>query len=342
MKKYLFVIFISFLTIITSCTQKESEVEIKEESEVKIKEESEVKIKAGVVMKSGDIKIVARREFMITKADLISLWMISKVEHLKDLKLIEEEIKAEMDYDKKITSLENDIIKYQKSISKEIRLNNSYILKVSDELITHVKSSISIEGKDYYYKEIYDNLKKDNKDLESVKWSIERLEHIYETIIKTRDDLGTKYIDVYKNQLEELKEINKLIDDLETKISKPRAKIIEITGEKNKLKKELKLRTNKQLEFLKNRAMNDFQTKSKDAIIHTFKTNLDGEASFAIEKGQYFIFGIAQVGQSNLIWNHPVNIENKEHYIELSNDNAYAIDNETIYSELLEALGGLK
>lgn len=334
MKKYLFVIFICFLTIITSCTQKESEV--------KIEEESEVKIKAGVIMKSGDIKIVARQEFMITKADLISLWEISKIEHLKDLELIEEKIKAEMDYDKKLNILESDIIEYQKSISKETRSNNSHIHKIVDELIIHLRSSVSIEGKDYYYKEIYDNLKKDKKDLESVKWAVELLEHIYGTIIKTQSDRGSKYINAYKHQLEELKEINKLIDDLETKISKPHAKIIEITGEMNKLKKELELRTNKQFEFLKNRAINDFQKKLKENVVRAFQTNLNGESSLTIKKGQYFLFGIAQVAQSKIIWNLPIAIEESEHYIELSNDNAISIDDEALVAEILEAFKRLE
>lgn len=326
MKKYLIVIFISFLAIFISCTPKESNI----------------KIKAGVVMKSGDVKNVARQEFLIAKADLISLWETSKRKYMKDLKLIEEEIKLELDYDKKITSLENDIIKYQKSISKETKPNNPFILKVVDELITHVKSSISIEGKDYYYKEIYDNLKKDKKDLESVKWAVELLEHIYGTIIKSRADRGTKYIDAYKNQLEELKEINKLIDDLETKISKSRAKTIEITGEKNKLKRELKLRMNKQFEFLKNRAINDFQIKLKENVVRSFQTNLNGEYSLTIKKGQYFLFGIAQVAQSKIIWNLPIAIEESEHYIELSNDNAISIDDDALVAEILGAFKRLE
>lgn len=47
-----------FLLIFTFCGQKESEV----------------KIKAGVVMKSGDVKNVARQEFLIVKTDAVAIW----------------------------------------------------------------------------------------------------------------------------------------------------------------------------------------------------------------------------------------------------------------------------
>lgn len=58
MKKHFLLILISFLLIFTFCGPKESEV----------------KIKAGVVMKSGDVKNVARQEFLIVKTDAVAIW----------------------------------------------------------------------------------------------------------------------------------------------------------------------------------------------------------------------------------------------------------------------------
>lgn len=337
MKKYIFVIFICFLTIITSCTQKESEV--------KIKEESEVKIKAGVVMKSGDIKIVARQEFMITKADLISLWEISKMEHLKDLKLIEEEIKAEMDYDNKKNRLEIEINNIKKSIASKTSPASHEVTKIVDRLVSHLNLSISLTRNYKEDRKFFEdmlktrNLKPGKISYEETgdfidvieKYYIERLRTIYR---------GPTYENLLNNQLEEIREISKLIDNLEKETNVFQNEIFKINEEKNKLKKELQLRVNERSYFLKNKARDDFQIKIKENLVELFKTNLNGEALLTLKRGEYFLFGVIQVAQSKIIWNVPINIEKEEHYIELSNDNAFSIDDDRLVAELLDALTG--
>jgi len=142
--------------------------------------------------------------------------------------------------------------------------------------------------------------------------------------------------------LEKLNQISKLIDNVEKETKGERNNIIKIGKEKDKLKKKLQSRINVQFGLLENNAINDFYVKLKEGFIKSFKTNLNGEASFTLSKGQYYLFGIAKVGQSNIIWNLPLNFENNDHYIELSNDNAFSIDDERLVVELLEALIGLK
>lgn len=351
-KKHLLFVLISLLIIFVSCAPKKDNV----------------RIKAGIIMKSGDIKNVARHDFLVTKADLIAILMTSKKEHIKDMKSIEKEIKAEMEYDNKINNLQNELTKHQDEFDKQGKaLSDMYIVngkiakEILDKLKDHIRRSIDIHGKypttekRFFdikleslkygmdnvrsYDEFRDSLKK--VILDPIEWFYkERLEKIYR---------GLSYENFMNNQIKELKEIGNSIDKLEpdvsaidTKILELRNEINKLKNEINKLKNELKSKINARFSLYENKAVNDFQAKLKKASTETFKTNLNGEASLTIEKGQYYIFGIAQVVQSTVIWNLPVNIEDKEHYFELSNDNAFAIDDVTLASELLEALEGFE
>ena len=72
----------------------------------------------------------------------------------------------------------------------------------------------------------------------------------------------------------------------------------------------------------------------KGRTIKGIRTDLNGEASFDLKKGQYFVFGIAQIADGSIIWNHPIKLSEREIHIELSNDNAYAINEESLSKEL--------
>lgn len=352
MKKYFLFVLISLLTIFVSCAPKKDSV----------------RIKAGVIMKSGDIKNVARHDFLVTKADLIAILRTSKKEYIKDMKSIEKEIEAEMEYDNKTNNLQNELNKHQDGFDKQGKaLSDMYIVsdkiakEILDKLKDHVRRSIDIHGKypttekRFFdikleslkfgtdnvrsYDEFRDSLEK--VIIDPIEWFYkERLEKIYR---------GLSYENFMNNQIKELKEIRNSIDKLEPDVSAINTKILELRNEINKLKNEmnnlrneLKSKINARFNLYENKAVNDFQARLKRVTTATFQTNLNGEASLTIEKGQYYIFGIAKVGQSTLIWNLSVNIEDKEHYFELSNDNAFAIDDVTLASELLEALEGFE
>lgn len=347
MKKHFLLILISFLLIFTFCSPKEAEV----------------KIKAGVVMASGDVKNVARQEFLITKTDLVEQWLISKKQYWKDFKLIEDEIKEEMDYDKKTSTLENDLNKYRKLISKKTNSGSPEVKKIHRELtyilymnIYTAKFLSTFPGmqekaeklgqlfEDFQNK--YDYETRYEPSYKKAKEWRDKCKIILEELIKRSSPKilykDQKEKDTWQSNLKKLKEINNLINNLEAKLKEYRANILKITNEINKLKEELRSRSDGQFELHKNKAINDFQIKLKGNIVKSFKTNLNGEASLTIKKREYFLFGITHVGQNNIIWNLPVNIEEKEHYFELSNDNAFAIDDVTLASELLEALEGFK
>lgn len=347
MKKYFMFILIYLLIIFTSCVPKESNV----------------KIKAGVIMQSGDIKNVARQDFFVTKADLIAILRTSKEDHIKDMKSIEEEIRAEMDYSNKINNLQNELDKHQYELDKQKVLSDMYGVdgKIRKEILDKLKEHIS-RGIDYHSK---DPLEKNFLfiKLSSLKYGMDNLRSYDEFRDRLKEEIIGPIEWFYKQQLEkkiylafdcegqikELKEIRNSIDKPEldvsainTKILKLRNEIKKLKDEIGKLKNELKLKINERFSFYENKAVNDFQARLKEALAETFQTNLNGEASLTIERGQYYIFGIAEVGQSKIIWNLPVNIEGKEHYFELSNDNAFTIDNDTLFFELSEALIGFR
>ena len=326
MKKNLIFILISLIIIFVSCAPEEANVEIK----------------AGVVMKSGDVKNVARQEFLITNSDVVDLWENSKREHMKDFKLIEDIVKEEMDYDSKMQDLDNKLNKYQRSLDKKAGPNSPQTTKIIDELKEHLqKSYIFGLGDRTFFRTRKDRLEKRKTKIEEINAIIFDCSNYYVSIIELY--MGGSYLS--KRRIDHMKKIQGMLDIIikladETEIE--RTNISKLNQEKNNLKKELQSKANEQLELLKNKAMEYFQIKIRDYIIESFTTDLNGEALLTIKKGKYFLFGITQVGQSNIIWNLPVNIEEKEHYIEISNDNAFAIDDATLASELLEALEGFK
>jgi len=121
MKKHFLLILISILLIFTFCGPKEAKV----------------KIKAGVVMKSGDVKVLARQEFLIVKSDVVSLWETSKKENIKGLEVIKEEIRMEVGYENKINTLQKELKNHQKLLSEQPAPNSPEVKKIADDLKVH-------------------------------------------------------------------------------------------------------------------------------------------------------------------------------------------------------------
>ena len=337
MKKYFLFILFSYLVIFILCATKAANV----------------KVKAGVVMKTGDVKDVARQEFLLTKKDLVALWKDSKKEHMKDLKLIEDGIKAEIDYDKKLSQLENELNRYRKSRENRISPNSSEVNKIWHELhillgvyelrgnlpsalmgISKEKGEIIVQ----FFKDYRDKYEDETSYGKAKECSI-GIKLILEKII---EGSYSKEKEFWEKSLEDWKKVNNLINSIEVKLKDDDIAVLKTTDKINNLKEDFKSRTNEQFELNKNKAINAFQANLKENIVKAFKTNLNGEGLFTIIKGRYFLFGIAQIAQIKIIWNLLVNIEKKENYIELSNDNAFSIDDFNLVAELLDALEGVK
>jgi len=328
MKNYLIFILISLSIIFTFCVPD-------------VAKKANVKIKVGVLMRSGDVKNVARQDFLIIKLDLISLWDVSKKQYLEDCDLGEKEIRAEMEFDNKINNLESEIKKIKESLFVKIGPSSPNIIKIVDGLATHVNFIKDWWGDDFrgqLYREVAVQLKPGKttfKDAKKILNDCKKDHEIYiygswgkDPIIKKR----------WEKRLEKLNEINKLIEKLDKDSKRISSNIYKINEEKKKLEIELLVNISSRYGELRKIAIKRFQLNLKESLIKSFKTNLSGEASFTIEKGGYFLFCIAQIGQNNLIWNLPIEVKYKEHYFELSNDNAYSIDDDDLASELLEIL----
>lgn len=70
-----------------------------------------VKLKVGVIMGSGDVKPVARQEFIITSDDIVKLWFAAKAKNVQSTDSIETELRAEIGYEKKQAELQANITK---------------------------------------------------------------------------------------------------------------------------------------------------------------------------------------------------------------------------------------
>jgi len=68
-----------------------------------------VKIRVGVVLRSGDVKNVARRDLIISKADIIDLWETSKKNDRWTPALITKDAKDELGYDAQLKLFQESI-----------------------------------------------------------------------------------------------------------------------------------------------------------------------------------------------------------------------------------------
>ena len=351
-------------------------------SEVEPSQIINVKIRAGVVMKSGDIKNIARQDLLILKADLISIW-VKKYQ-------VEKDIKANSKYEQKMAFYQNNINKINKDIvDKSAEINNilsdksveinKFISDISAEL-SHIIADNSA-AKSQIIKSVTSRLKQ-NLEISfelGKRWGVqeafERLKSYYvgdyNYLLSCIKDVEKKYLELLKrnftdeyvktfnNQYEDFKVIIKLLDEINTadkdelerknKIAKERdiftKELNKYIGERDssieKIDKERDVfikEMNNNIKTKKEEVELEFQNKLKENYVLAAKTNLNGETSFTVTKGDYFIFFIAEIAENKIIWNYHVALSNDNQYIELSNDNAYSIGNKELVHELSVAI----
>lgn len=145
MKKQYLIFLVISLAFFTYCSNKESTF----------------KIKAGIVMQSGDVKNVARQEFLVVITDVLILWEDSKKKHMKDFDLIEREIKQENDYENTILKLETELRKNNTFISQKGKKDNSEVLNILKEIEKYLDTG----GGTY----LYDSFKYYKKRIQQVR-----------------------------------------------------------------------------------------------------------------------------------------------------------------------------
>lgn len=324
---------------------------------------SNLKIKVGIVMKSGDIKVVARQDFFVSKIDLVNLWEKSKIQNWRDIKSIEDTVKIEMGYETKIKELENVKAKYQTAINSLTHPKNPEIEKIRGEL------SVALYTGEYTsmlvnpdLKEIFIKLKNEYRleagatSYEEIKTCAKILTLVYKEIIKKCPPVPPKeqlpadnMARIRATQKESWEEVsadlqdkvNGQISNMELKLKTNRDIISKNDAEIINLKNELERRSSILFESYKKKTIAEYRNKISGNIVIVNKTNLNGEASVKINRGNYYLFCVAELASNNILWNLPLEIRKREQYIELSNDNAYSIGNIDLAKELSEAVASL-
>jgi hypothetical protein len=275
--------------------------------------ELKVRIKAGVIFKSGDVKPVARCNFIISKEDLVGLWVSSKKNQLLDQAIIEKDISVEIGYDAKM-----------KTIQESIDNINRLISSLPRQLKEHVDKTYQ-QGQAYPVSWYFDEFRFEPVDLNEY---TNRLEKQYVQIINF--DLDAAAEKFFALRYEEFKKLKGTIGT--------KGKLNLDLGTLKKQQKELnELVTTKTLEKTEEnlkKAEADFTLKLKDAYVSSFLTDLSGETTVTLPKGKYFIFGMAEIGANIITWNYTASISSDGQYIELSNDNAFSFKKEEV-SQLL-------
>ena len=330
MRKQFSYILMLLLSLIFSCTNKKEQT-----SNPKNDIELNVKIKAGVVMKSGDVKNIARQDVFILKADVMAIWeektpnIIDRI----DRRIIESDAKRSADYDTKIALYQSKIDNYRSLSSEKTMKKEKLAEDIRTQLKQNLKDSIEL-GKKWGVQEIFNTL------LNYYMGDYDYLKSCMEEADKKYLDLLTRKITeefniTFRAQYEKFKKINELIEILgkENKSEDQSARINEIIKERDLFKKDIEEKiAKKEIEernvIISQRDERDkaFMDMLKQNVVLVAKTNLNGEATIKVAKGQYYLFLVATIAENTIMWNYRTDISSDNQYIELSNDNAYRPD----------------
>jgi hypothetical protein len=293
--------------------------------------ELNVKIKAGVVMKSGDVKNIARQDIYILKADVMAIWE-KNTPNIINRRIIETDVKKAADYDNKIAAYQSQIDKYQ-SLSYERTAKKEKLLEdIRTQLKQNLKESRDL-GNKWGVNDMFDKLLNYYLgDFDYLKSCMEEADKKYLDLLNRQ--ITEEFNTTFRAQYEKFKKINEVMEKLEkeNKTENQSSKINEIIKERDSFKKDIEEKiSKKEIDarniFLYQRDERDkaFIGMLKQNIILVAKTNLNGEATIKVAKGQYYIFFVATIADNTIMWNSRTDIFSDNQYIELSNDNAYRL-----------------
>jgi hypothetical protein len=297
-----------------------------------------VKIKVGVVMKSGDVKNVARQDLIISKADIIDLWETSKKNNRWAPDLIRKDTQDELGYDAKLNSFRESI--NEKSIPvNQLHANLQREREVlAQRLYEHIEKSfqeapgslgVSFSyltnhsvGLDEAGLKAVDNKYKQLIDDNANPWA--EVKQFLETRYAEFKEIKGSY-DRYVNALaavntgKEQHELDNLVKEQQEFIELANKKVAE--RDKSYFEK----------------AKADFLLNFKEVFASLNKTDLNGEANIRIPTGKYFIFCSSEIGLNHITWDYVTNVAKEGQYIELANDNAFSFKEEDT-TQLLKVL----
>jgi len=293
-----------------------------------------VKIKVGVVMKSGDVKNVARQDLIISKADIIDLWETSKKNNRWAPDLIRKDTQDELGYDAKINSFRESINEKNTLISQ---LRGDFQRQreiLAQRLYEHLEKTFH-ESLPYMlgsYFVLFTNhlVGLDEEGLRAV-------EKTYNELIRDNVNPGTKQF--LETRYAEFKEIKNSIANAAA-VVETRKTQHELDDLLNEREKFIEYFNNKVAEKSKSyfeKAKSEFFLKFREVFVSVSKTDLNGEANIRIPKGKYFIFCSSEIGLNHITWDYVTNVAKEGQYIELANDNAFSFKEEDT-TQLLKVL----
>ena len=272
-----------------------------------------IRIKAGVILKSGDIKTVARRNFVISREDLVGLWASIKNNQVLDQVLLANDTAVEIGCDAKLESIQESIDNTNQSISGLPR-----------RIYEHVEKTYQ-EGQPFPVSFYFDDFRYEPVDLSNY---LERLEKQYVQIVNFDLDAAAKKF--FALRYEEFKKLKSVAGTT----AKLKLDLVALEKQKKDLKELVTIKANEKYQENLKKAKAEFLLKLKDTYVTSFLTDLNGEATVTLPKGRYFIFGMAEIALNIITWNYAVSIASDGQYIELSNDNAFSFKQEEV-SKLL-------
>ncbi len=287
-----------------------------------------VKIKFGVVMKSGDVKNVARRDVIITKADMIALWETSKINNHWDRSLIEKEVKEELGYEAQLAS-------FQESINQAKQTAIASRAEPPKKLRSHVEETYQ-KGKAYPISLNFDKFRYEPVDLGAY---LVKLDTQYNEVISSNIDPSAKQY--FAQRYAEFKRIRNLFQEAGAVGIKSAADVESLGKQQKEFIEDVNKKVSARYQEYFEKAKNEFLNIFKEAYLLSVKTDLNGEARVTLPGGRSFLFCDAEVGLSHITWNCPVEIFKEDQYIELSNDNAASLEENEV-AQLLMILAGLE
>jgi len=318
-----------------------------------------VKVRIGVVMKSGDVKRVARRDVLVMRADIIALW--ADVEKAKKQNLqaqreiiqeanreAEQEVKREMGYDAKLNSFRaarNEASRLSASRHQLLSQGCERIAKLIER--TCQASTINMihdfdTFSDNYRPEEWGRKENRERLRSKYEWWVENNKYF----LNPPSDEDKKFMTRMRDELDEIyrsfPEEGTILREEERQIEGTDREQREFMGTFNRAVSERAAKKAQvPLEGERvplEKAKTEFLQKVREAFVLSFKTDLEGEASVAMPKGRCFLFCDADVGLSHVTWSCPVEVTQEGQLMELSNDNAAAVDGSEV-AQLISTIG---
>ena len=308
---------------------------------------SAVSLKVGVVFGSGEVRPVARQIFLITSTDLINIWEATKKDSVHDLESIKENLKIEMNYETKIADLRANITRASNAGLSIPRPDDPEVSKVRQDMLTLLyivdmtpKMFVLQEGATEQRAELMQRafrpIREEHEDantLAEVKECGVAVGYFLDEIKKRSNDKENRYWDDISK---DLKEIRIRIAKIEDQTNQKRAQVQESMKSIDSIKAEVESRALEEQERQMSTAIKLFMNEVQGKIALIVRTDLKGEASFNLARGGYFILGTAQISDTTIIWNYPITAKERKLFVELSNDNSYAISDYLLSKELAE------